>query len=193
LARRIYNPESGSVPSLTRERETRLQTCVAAKIRYNKSNFSHSKIKNSKGGRTMTRGEIEEFFARRDEAWQRHNVAALISDHTDDGEVESPLYGNVKGRKALEEIYSMWYASFPESEYSTEHLLIDGDRAMQIVTMTGVHSGIFCGFAPTGKTFKIRCAFHFLFSEGKIAHEIRIYDFTSLLLQLGVLKAKPAF
>jgi hypothetical protein len=35
--------------------------------------------------------------------------------------------------------------------------------------------------------------FLFIFADGKIAREIRVYDFAGLLLQLGVLKAKPAF
>jgi hypothetical protein len=30
------------------------------------------------------------------------------------------------------------------------------------------------------------------FADGLIAHERRIYDFTGLLLQIGVLRAKPA-
>ena len=141
----------------------------------------------------MTRDEVEKLFARRDAAWQRHDVAALAADHAEDGEVHSPLYGEVKGRKAVGESYAMWYASFPDAEYATESLLIDGNQAVQIVVMTGIHNGTFCGFAPTGKKFKMSCAFHFLLSEGKIAREVRIYDFTSLLLQLGVLKAKPAF
>jgi len=28
--------------------------------------------------------------------------------------------------------------------------------------------------------------------DGKIQHERRVYDFTGLMIQLGVLKAKPA-
>ena len=141
----------------------------------------------------MTRGEIAEFFARRDAAWHRHDVAALTADHTENGEVQSPFYGDARGLRAVEEIYAMWFSSFPEVEYSTEHLLIEGNQAVQIVVMTGVHSGTFCGLAPTGRKFKIKCAFYFSFSGAKIAREVRIYDFTSLLLQVGALKAKPAF
>jgi predicted ester cyclase len=59
--------------------------------------------------------------------------------------------------------------------------------------MVGIQRGEFCGLAPTGKRFEVRCAFLFFLKDNKIAREIRIYDFTGLLLQLGVLSAKPAF
>jgi len=141
----------------------------------------------------MTREEIIGFFARRDEAWQRHDIAALTADHAEDGRVESPVGGNVKGRSAIQTIYIGWFSSFPDVKYLTEHLLIDGNKVVQFVKMTGIQRGEFCGLAPTGKRFEIQCAFLFFFARRKIAREIRIYDFTGFLLQLGVLKAKPSF
>jgi predicted ester cyclase len=141
----------------------------------------------------MTHKEIEDFFAKRDEAWLRHDVAALAADHTEDGELESPVAGNLKGRSAIQNSYTGWFSSFPDAEYFTEHLLIDGNQAVQFVKMTGIHKGDFCGLAPTGKRFEVQCAFFFVFANGGISHEIRIYDFTGMLLQIGVLKAKPAF
>lgn len=141
----------------------------------------------------MTRKEIAEFLARRDEAWCRHDVVALTADHAEDGEVECPVGGNVKGRNAIQKIYMEWFSSFPDAEYVTRHLIIDRNKAAQFVRMVGVQKGNFCGLAPTGKRFEVRCAFLFVFADDKIAREVRIYDFTGLLLQLGVLKAKPAF
>ncbi|MBN1570830.1 MAG: ester cyclase [Acidobacteria bacterium] len=141
----------------------------------------------------MTRKEILEFFARRDEVWQRHDAAALAADHAEDGVVDSPFYGKVVGRSALLSSYSQWFLSFPDAHYSTEHLLVDRNKAAQFIKMTGTQKGDFCGLAPTGKRFEMNCAFMFYFADNKIAHEIRVYDFTGILVQLGVLKAKPAF
>jgi steroid delta-isomerase-like uncharacterized protein len=141
----------------------------------------------------MNRKEILEFIARRDETWQRHDAVALAADHTEDGAVESPFYGKVAGRRDLLNVYSQWFLSFPDAEYSTEHLLVDRDRAAQFIIMSGTQKGDFCGLAPTGKRFEMRCAFMFLFAGDKIAQEIRVYDFTGILVQLGVLTAKPAF
>lgn len=141
----------------------------------------------------MTRKEITDFLARRDEAWQRHDVAALTANHTEDAGLESPIALGVKGRSTIQKNYRAWFSSFPDAGYSVERLLIDGNQAVQFVKMFGIHKGDFCGLAPTGKRFEVRCAFLFVFADGGISHEIRIYDFTGLLLQLGVLSAKPAF
>jgi len=59
--------------------------------------------------------------------------------------------------------------------------------------MNGMQGVEFCGFASTGERFRIRWAFLFSFKDHKIAHEIRICDFTGMPPQQGVLKAKPAF
>jgi steroid delta-isomerase-like uncharacterized protein len=141
----------------------------------------------------MTRTEISEFFTGRDEVWQRHDFAALAAHHAEDGEVESPLFGNVKGRSAIQDSYVQWFSSFPDAECFTENLVIDGNKAVQFIKMSGTQNGDFCGLPPTGKRFEIRCAFLFFFADDRIAREIRIYDFTGILLQLGVLTAKPAF
>ena len=141
----------------------------------------------------MTREEIAAFFARRDAAWQRHDSAALAADHTENGEVDSPLWGKVKGHKAILNTYTDFFGSFPEAQYFTENLLIDGNKVVQFAKMTGKQKGDFCGLPPSGKKFEMRCAFLFSFEDDRIAHELRIYDFTGILVQLGVLKAKPAF
>ncbi len=141
----------------------------------------------------MTREEITEFFARRDAAWQRHDSAALAADHTEEGELDSPLRGKVRGQSELLGTYEDFFVSFPDAQYRTESLLIEGNKAVQFVMMTGTQEGDFCGLPPTGRKFQMRCAFLFTFDGNKIAHEFRIYDFTGILVQLGVLKAKPAF
>src|SRR3990172_3362699 len=104
----------------------------------------------------MDRKEILKFFAGRDETWQRHDAAALAADHSEDGAVDSPLGGEVKGRSAILNIYSQWFLSFPDVKYFTEHLLIDGHQAVQFIKMSGTQKGDFLGLAPTGKRFEMR-------------------------------------
>jgi steroid delta-isomerase-like uncharacterized protein len=141
----------------------------------------------------MTRKEIREFFARRDEIWQRHDYAALVADHAENGEVDSPFSGQLKGHTAIGKVYKDWFTSFPDAAYTTLQLVIDGKNVVQFVKMTGTQKGDFCGLEPTGKRFEVRCAFFFSFAIGKIAREVRVYDLTGVFVQLGVLKAKPSF
>jgi predicted ester cyclase len=57
--------------------------------------------------------------------------------------------------------------------------------------MRGTHVGEFLGLAPTKKAFHVPMVFVYELKDGKIVHERRIYDFTGLLMQIGVLKVKP--
>jgi len=70
--------------------------------------------------------------------------------------------------------------------------VIDGNRAVQVVTLKATDIGGFMGLAPTGKMFRVPAVFICEFKEGRIVQERRIYDFTGVLVRIGLLKAKPA-
>jgi predicted ester cyclase len=70
--------------------------------------------------------------------------------------------------------------------------VIDGDTVVTIMSVEGTHIGRLRGFEPTGKRFQMSVAFVHLLKDRKIVHERRIYDFTGLLVQIGILKARPA-
>jgi steroid delta-isomerase-like uncharacterized protein len=139
----------------------------------------------------MTRDEIVALFGRRRDAWRRRDAPELAGNHTDDGIVESPASGEVKGRSAIEMVYRSWFAAFPDLEFREEQLLVDGDHAALFWTVTGTHEGTFCGLSATGRRFTIRGVSLYQVRDGAIIRERRLYDFTALLLQIGVLKAKP--
>jgi predicted ester cyclase len=141
----------------------------------------------------MTRSEILEFFEKRNKAWQEHNAHALAESHAREGEVESPLFGNLKGQNAILKSYIELLSIFPDMEFYSEYLLIDGDSVAQFLKMTGTQQCEFCGLPASGKRMQFRGSSLCLMDNDKIAREIRTYDFTGFLLQLGVLKAKPAF
>ncbi len=63
---------------------------------------------------------------------------------------------------------------------------------MTVVSIEATHIGEFLGMPPTGKRFIMPAVFFYQLENGKIVRERRIYDFTGLLVQIGVLKAKPA-
>jgi predicted ester cyclase len=69
--------------------------------------------------------------------------------------------------------------------------VIDGNRVAQVVSLEGTDIGGFMGLPPTGKGFRAPAVFLFELKDHLIVRERRIYDFTGLLLQIGVLKAKP--
>jgi uncharacterized protein (TIGR02246 family) len=140
----------------------------------------------------MTRDEILALFTRREAAWRARNAQALAADHAPDGVVVSPTGGVLEGRAEIERIYRVWFVAFPDLTFTTEDLLVDDDRAALLCRVTGSHSGEFFGVAPTGRRIEVAGAFIYRLENGLIVHERRILDFTGLLVQVGVLRAKPA-
>jgi uncharacterized protein (TIGR02246 family) len=140
----------------------------------------------------MTREEIFALFARREAAWRRRDAAALAADHAPDGVVVSPTGGVLEGRAEIERIYRVWFVAFPDLTFTTEDLLVDDDRAALLCRVTGSHAGEFFGMAPTGRRIEVSGAFIYRIQNDLIVHERRILDFTGLLVQVGVLRAKPA-
>jgi predicted ester cyclase len=62
---------------------------------------------------------------------------------------------------------------------------------VQMATMSGTDTGGFMGLPATGKGFCFPIALMFTFRDGLIARERRVYDYTGMLIQIGLLKAKP--
>jgi steroid delta-isomerase-like uncharacterized protein len=140
----------------------------------------------------MSRAEVEAFFARRQEAIDNLDAAALSQDYTEDCVVDSPAGGGtLHGREQVERMRRNWFDSFPDLKFTMETLLIDGNHVVQIMTMEGTDIGGFMGLAPKGKSFKVPAVYFYELRDGLIARERRIYDFTGMLVQVGAIKAKP--
>jgi steroid delta-isomerase-like uncharacterized protein len=140
----------------------------------------------------MQRSDIEAMFARRQQAWDRLDARALASDHGDESIVESPLAGGrVSGREAIERLYATYFAAFTDLKFQQDELLIDGDRVALLGRVTGTDNGGFMGMAASHRPVSVPIVFFYELRDGVIARERRIYDFTGVLVQVGLLKAKP--
>jgi predicted ester cyclase len=139
----------------------------------------------------MTRDDIVAFFDRRQELYDELDAAALAADYAEDAIIESPIAGVHTGPPAVEHTLKAVFAAFLDCTMKTEALLIDDDRVAQALAVAGTHIGEFLGLSPTGKSFRCKAVFLYELRDRKIVHERRIYDFTVLLMQIGVLKAKP--
>jgi uncharacterized protein (TIGR02246 family) len=140
----------------------------------------------------MTREQIFALFNRREAAWRARDASALAADHALDGVVVSPTGGVLEGRAEIERIYRVWFVAFPDLTFTTEDLLVDEDRAALLCRFTGSHLGEFFGMGPTGRRIEVAGAFIYRLQDDMIVHERRVLDFTGLLIQVGVLRAKPA-
>ena len=139
----------------------------------------------------VTRDEIHALLARGLAAWKARDAAALAALHSPSSVVASPTGGVLEGREEIQRVYRVWLAAFPDLTTHEDAELIDGDRAVQVLRFSGTHAGEFFGLPATGRHVDVTVAFVFTFRDGLIIEERRIYDFTGLLVQVGVLKAKP--
>ena len=138
----------------------------------------------------MTRPETLAFFAQRQAQWNARDATGLAAGHAEDGVVQSPMHGTPKGRAAIADSYSALFNVFPDWQFTEDDLIVDGDRVAQVFTAEATHTGEFMGIAGTNRRFRIQGVRIYDMVDGLIRNERRLYDFTGLLLQVGVLRSK---
>ncbi len=139
----------------------------------------------------MTTDEIRAFEVDHVAKIGTHDANVIAADFTDDGVVESPSLGIQRGRQAIAQGYARWFAAFSDMELFIDSVVAEGDQAAVIFRLTGTHQGEFMGLPPTGKRIEFLFVALQRFENDKIARERRIYDFSGLLIKLGVLRVKP--
>ncbi len=140
----------------------------------------------------MTRDQIERILAAQSDAWNSHDAAALSAGHAENSVYTSMWAGVVEGRDAIEKMLDDWFFAFPDMQYEVDEYIIDRNTVAVFWSQCGTHTGEFSGLAATGRKFQLLGVFLMTFQNGKIVRQKSIYDFTGLLMQIGVLKAKPA-
>ena len=140
----------------------------------------------------MTRAELQVVFDRFQEAFKRRDPATLAAFYSLDGVVESPMFATLRGRKAIEDAQRAFFTSFPDATITLDATVIDPPHIALFATMNATHVNEFFGLPGTGRHVDFRMGRLVRMDGNLIAHETRIYDFTGVLLQVGVLRAKPA-
>jgi steroid delta-isomerase-like uncharacterized protein len=141
----------------------------------------------------MTRQDIIAFFDERQRLWTARDAKALASTHAVDGVVHSPMWRERVGRESIADSYASLFETFPDWDFHGEALIIDGDKVAQPFSATATHEGEFMGFPGTHRRCQIQGVRLYDMGDGLIKHERRMYDFTSLLIQVGVLRSKPSY
>ena len=126
------------------------------------------------------------------DVWKRRDPPGLASFYAVDAVVESPMYATLYGRPAIEEAYRAFFTSFPDATNSVEAIVVEPPRVALFTTVTATHMNEFFGLPGTGRHIEFRMCQLIEMREGLMAHVRRVYDFTGLLVQIGVLRAKPA-
>ncbi len=141
----------------------------------------------------MTQEQVAAFMRRHVDAWNRRDPDLLCANHAPDGVVLSPMFHKMEGRAQICRTYAELFSAFPDWEMRYEDPFVNEGRVAVFFSVVATHKGDFMGVRGTGR----RCSFEGvslfdLDANLLIAHERRVYDFTGLLVQLGVLRVRVA-
>ena len=140
----------------------------------------------------VTRADIERVTERFIRTMNRHDPRGLAALYSENCIVASPLFSELHGRAAVEESFREWFRIFPDIEFRLETAVIDPPHASVATMNTATHEGELFGLPASHKKIEFRTVRLVEIEDGLIGAERRIYDFTGLLVQLGVIRAKPA-
>lgn len=74
--------------------------------------------------------------------------------------------------------------AFTDRHYAVDEILAQGEKVTARILITGTHTGMFAGNAPTGKSVKITQFREFRVVDGKIAEHRGWFDSGTLLPQI---------
>lgn len=139
----------------------------------------------------MTRDDVVRLFKEWEGLWAKRDPAALTGMYAPDCQVRSPIFGEIRGRSALQESNRRLFAAFPDWNLKTEQLIIDGNMVVEVMNVSCTHAGEFMGLAASGRKAQFKGVRILRIENNLIQEEQRLYDFTSLLMQVGVLRGRP--
>jgi steroid delta-isomerase-like uncharacterized protein len=146
-----------------------------------------------RGGKagTMTRDEVAALIGVWQSALNARDADAFSRLYSDTAVLESPLAGTLVGREGVRRAFQAFFAAFPDATFSFDPPRIDRDDVVVVCTISGTHAGGFAGLPASGNPFRFSLVFLLAVRDGEIHRDRRIYDFTGLMVQIGMLKAKP--
>lgn len=134
---------------------------------------------------------LEATLDRYSDAWNRHDVDAILALHTDDSVFENHTSGGFAvGKTELRQLIESVFATFPDLHFSTRRAYFGEGVAVLEWTARATHAHpIRRGelvFPPTGKTLSWDGMDVMPVRDGLIARKDVYADSISLLEQLGV-------
>ena len=139
----------------------------------------------------MEGAELQEFIDRYNAAWNDHDVAAIVSMHTEDSVFENHVTGDVNvGREQIGKAITGIFSVFPDLSFEGRRTYIREDLVVQEWTARGTHEGTMTRSGmevpPTGRKVEYKGMDVIPIREGLVARKDVYSDSVTLLRQLGL-------
>jgi predicted ester cyclase len=115
----------------------------------------------------------------------RKDVPTLFEQY-DPGYIEHTRNGDIS-LEQLKQSTSMFFTAFPDSSFTVENMVAEGDKVAYQVTIKGTHKGLYMGIAPTGNKIEMRDTSIKRIVNGKLAESWGTLDSLSMMQQLDMI------
>ena len=139
----------------------------------------------------MNGPELEQFIDRYNDAWNAHDVDAILEMHSDDSVFENHTTGDVNvGKQQIGAAVRGIFTVFPDLEFETRRRYVRDDLVVQEWTARGTHLGKMTRSGmevePTGRSVEYRGMDVIPIEDGLVARKDVYSDGVTLLRQLGL-------
>ena len=123
-----------------------------------------------------------------DEIYEQGNLE-LVSElvHPDFVDHEPAHREQPTGPQSVKQTVRQLQGAFGELRFKVEDEIAEGNKVVQLVTMSGRHTGPLLGREPTGREFAVRHVYIWGIADDKIVEHWGSRDDLGLLAQLGLL------
>jgi len=120
------------------------------------------------------------------------DIDRLIDLFADDFVEHEGMPGMPTGREGTRQLFKMMSAGFPNMKWDPQDILVDGDKAVARVQLTGTNDGEFMGMPATGKSVSVQVIDIVRFGEDGLAREHwGVFDQMAMMTQLGAVPGPP--
>ncbi|MDZ4802126.1 MAG: ester cyclase [Bryobacteraceae bacterium] len=94
-------------------------------------------------------------------------------------------HGVEPGRSGIRAFYENFWASFPDSSVTLEHIIESGDEVVARFTLTATHQGALMGIPATGLAVTLTGITILRFRDGEVTERWSQADFFGLMQQIS--------